>query len=108
MGVHITFVRSLKMDRWKAHELKQMELGGNKAARAFYEKNGMLPSGGVPDHKNPALSRYKNDLKIRAQKAIGAVTQTPEVPTSKPITSFGGNNIVLKMDTGISDKNTTK
>ena len=42
MGVHITFVRSLKLDRWKAKELKQMELGGNKAARVFYEKNGMI------------------------------------------------------------------
>jgi len=25
------------MDRWKARELKQMELGGNKLAREFYE-----------------------------------------------------------------------
>jgi len=42
MGVHISFVRSLKMDRWKKKELKQMELGGNKLAREFYNKNGML------------------------------------------------------------------
>ena len=64
MGVHISFVRSLKMDRWKARELKAMELGGNKLAREFYEQNGML-SGGQPDHKNPALQRYKNDLKLK-------------------------------------------
>jgi ADP-ribosylation factor GTPase-activating protein 1 len=42
MGVHISFVRSLKMDRWKARELKQMEFGGNKLAKIYYEKNGML------------------------------------------------------------------
>ena len=60
MGVHITFVRSIKMDRWKARELKQMEFGGNKAARAYYEKNGMINTGATPDHKNPALTRYKN------------------------------------------------
>ena len=71
MGVHITFVRSLKMDRWKARELKQMEFGGNKAARAFYEKNGMLPHGQPPEHKNPALTRYKNELKIKSEKACG-------------------------------------
>ena len=46
-----------------------MELGGNKAAKAFYEKNGMLPQGWMPDHKNPALTRYKNELKIKAEKA---------------------------------------
>ena len=45
MGVHISFVRSLKMDRWKARELKQMEFGGNKLAKAFYEKNGMIKDG---------------------------------------------------------------
>jgi len=32
MGVHISFVRSLKMDKWKLKEIKQMELGGNKRA----------------------------------------------------------------------------
>jgi len=30
MGVHISFVRSLKMDKWKLKEIKAMELGGNK------------------------------------------------------------------------------
>jgi hypothetical protein len=29
------------MDRWKVKEIKQMEFGGNKAAQAYYEKNGM-------------------------------------------------------------------
>ena len=67
--MHITFVRSLKMDRWKMRELKQMEFGGNKAAKAFYEKNGMLTVGQPPDHKNPALTRYKNDLKMKAEAA---------------------------------------
>ena len=91
MGVHISFVRSLKMDRWKAHELKQMELGGNKAAKAFYEKNGMLPQGSPPDHKNPALARYKNDLKLRAAKAIGAdqPVAAPTQPAPTAATSLG-------------------
>jgi len=37
MGVHISFVRSLKMDRWKLKELYQMELGGNKNALEYYQ-----------------------------------------------------------------------
>jgi len=36
-----------------------MEFGGNKAAKAFYEKNGMLKQGERPDHKHPALIKYK-------------------------------------------------
>ena len=84
-----------------------MELGGNKLAKAYYEKNGMLPTGGQPDHKNSALMRYKNELKMKAQKAVGA-EPTPAVPLSTPLVnlqnnSFGTNNIVLKMDVALDD-----
>ena len=48
-----------------------MELGGNKAARAYYEKNGMITNGYPPDHKNSALSKYKSDLKAKAEKSLG-------------------------------------
>ena len=33
------------MDRWKKRELKQLEFGGNKSAKEFYEKNGLLKQG---------------------------------------------------------------
>jgi hypothetical protein len=61
------------MDRWKVKELKQMELSGNKVVREFYEENGMI-DGGKPDHKNPALQRYKNELKVRVDKELGSVS----------------------------------
>lgn len=61
--------RSLKMDRWKAKELKQMELGGNKNARAFYEENGMYKDG-KPDHEAPLHSRYKLELAAKAEAAL--------------------------------------
>jgi hypothetical protein len=35
-----------------------MELGGNKNAAIFYEKNGMMKDG-KPDHKAPQLAKYK-------------------------------------------------
>jgi len=77
------------MDRWKARELKQMELGGNKLARAFYEKNGMISQGSPPDHKNPALSKYKADLKARSEQALG---QTPSAAPVTQATSQQHNN----------------
>ena len=40
-----------------------MELGGNAKAKEFYKKNGMLKDGDPPDHKNPALTKYKLELK---------------------------------------------
>jgi len=69
MGVHISFVRSLKMDRWKRKELKQMELGGNKNAAIFYEENMMFKEG-RPDHEASQHSRYKMELAAKAEAAI--------------------------------------
>ncbi|KAI8076702.1 uncharacterized protein B0P05DRAFT_545533 [Gilbertella persicaria] len=36
-GVHISFVRSITMDKWFDDQLKKMELGGNQKAKAFFE-----------------------------------------------------------------------
>ncbi|KAK9474724.1 Gcs1p [Dipodascopsis tothii] len=44
LGVHISFVRSITMDQFKPEELRRMEIGGNKRARLFFEKEGYSPS----------------------------------------------------------------
>jgi len=35
LGTHISFVRSLSMDRWSEKHLKLMALGGNKKMKEF-------------------------------------------------------------------------
>lgn len=37
LGVHLSFVRSITMDKWKDIELEKMSVGGNKNAREFFE-----------------------------------------------------------------------
>lgn len=37
LGVHLSFVRSVTMDKWKDIELEKMKVGGNQAAREFFE-----------------------------------------------------------------------
>lgn len=37
LGVHLSFVRSVTMDKWKDLELEKMKAGGNKNAREFFE-----------------------------------------------------------------------
>lgn len=37
LGVHLSFVRSISMDRWKDIELEKMKVGGNRKAREFFE-----------------------------------------------------------------------
>lgn len=43
LGVHVSFVRSVTMDKWKESELAKMKFGGNKNARDFFESQ--------PDYK---------------------------------------------------------
>ncbi|KAG8238811.1 hypothetical protein J437_LFUL010525 [Ladona fulva] len=37
LGVHLSFVRSVTMDKWKDIELEKMKVGGNKNAREFFD-----------------------------------------------------------------------
>ncbi|CAH8868703.1 unnamed protein product [Trichobilharzia szidati] len=36
LGVHLSFVRSINMDKWKELELEKMKVGGNKHAKEFF------------------------------------------------------------------------
>lgn len=37
LGVHLSFVRSVSMDKWKDIELEKMKVGGNRNARVFMD-----------------------------------------------------------------------
>lgn len=37
LGVHLSFVRSVSMDKWKDIELEKMKVGGNRNARTFFD-----------------------------------------------------------------------
>ncbi|KAL7700002.1 ADP-ribosylation factor GTPase activating protein 1 [Lotmaria passim] len=55
LGVHLSFVRSSTMDgwtNWKPEKLRQMELGGNRRARLYFEAHD------VP--KSPIKARYES------------------------------------------------
>lgn len=39
LGVHLSFVRSVTMDKWKDIEIEKMKVGGNKKANSFFESH---------------------------------------------------------------------
>ena len=51
-----------------------MELGGNKNAQLYFEKNGMYVDG-KPNHKAPQLAKYKQDLLKKVEIALGSQIQ---------------------------------
>ena len=100
MGTHISFWRSISMDKWKAKEIRIMELGGNKKAHAFYTKNGMFVDG-RPNHENPTLTKYKSALAKQALAEIdnqpsSKTNNTQEEPISTPVEEDKKEEIFLE------------
>lgn len=53
LGVHISFVRSITMDQFKAEEVLRMENGGNENLQNYFTENGV-------DLSLPAAEKYDN------------------------------------------------
>lgn len=71
LGVHISFVRSVTLDKWKAEEVRSMKENGNKRVNENYEAN--LPDGFVRpgDSDTYALEQFirgKYDRKLYMRK----------------------------------------
>lgn len=58
LGVHLSFVRSVTMDKWKDIELEKMKVGGNQRAREFFESQ--------PDYDDSMSIQQKYNTKSAA------------------------------------------
>lgn len=64
MGVHVTFVRSVELDKWKPAELEAMKRGGNLNAREFFRSHGITDMEKVEQkYKSRAAQMYRSHLK---------------------------------------------
>eukprot|EP00177_Eucheuma_denticulatum_P007616 GFKZ01013857.1.p1 GENE.GFKZ01013857.1~~GFKZ01013857.1.p1 ORF type:complete len:470 (+),score=49.00 GFKZ01013857.1:191-1600(+) len=76
LGVHISFVRSVGMDRWKEWEVRRMELGGNAKFIAYAKQNGL--------HGAEISSKYQSEAAaVYAAKLKAEATGEPYVPPPK-------------------------
>ncbi|XP_049885344.1 ADP-ribosylation factor GTPase-activating protein 1 isoform X2 [Pectinophora gossypiella] len=82
LGVHLSFVRSVTMDKWKDIELEKMMVGGNAKAREFFESQ--------PDYKPGMTLPQKYNTKAAAmyrQKITALAEGRPWSPSDyKPDT----------------------
>ena len=58
LGVHLSFVRSVSLDKWKDIELEKMKVGGNRKAKLFFESQ--------PDYKPNMSVQQKYNTKAAA------------------------------------------
>jgi ADP-ribosylation factor GTPase-activating protein 1 len=64
LGVHLSFVRSITLDKWKDSELNKMKVGGNAKAKAFFESQSDYKPGMSTQQKynSRAAALYKNKV----------------------------------------------
>ncbi|CAM9975569.1 unnamed protein product, partial [Hapterophycus canaliculatus] len=63
LGMHVTFTRSLTMDKWTEESLRAMEAGGNERLAAFVRRVGLYPWSTIKDkYTHPCLPLYRQHL----------------------------------------------
>nr|CAI5846396.1 unnamed protein product [Callosobruchus analis] len=88
LGVHLSFVRSVTMDKWKDIELEKMKVGGNRTARVFFESQ--------PDWEDTMSIQQKYNTKAAAlyRDKISTLAQGKSWDEKKsPAQNYTGNLI---------------
>ncbi|TKR95303.1 hypothetical protein L596_009492 [Steinernema carpocapsae] len=69
LGVHLSFVRSITMDKWKPKEFEMMMAGGNKKAREFLEAQPDFKVGWTiqEKYKSRAAALLRDKVKCEAK-----------------------------------------
>ncbi|KAL5016213.1 hypothetical protein ScPMuIL_005802 [Solemya velum] len=62
LGVHLSFVRSVSMDKWKELELEKMKVGGNRKAKDFFlSQPDYLEGWSIQEKYNSKAAAYYRD-----------------------------------------------
>lgn len=69
LGVHLSFVRSVTMDKWKDVELEKMKVGGNKKAKNFLAERSDWSQGGslASNYNSGAAALYRDKITTEAK-----------------------------------------
>ncbi|GAA5861399.1 hypothetical protein JCM3774_000236 [Rhodotorula dairenensis] len=90
LGSHLSFVRSLTMDKWTTAQIDRMKAGGNAKCKEFFEANGQ-PFASLPiteKYNTHIASMYREKLVCDAEGRPW-VPSAPD-PASTSATSNGG------------------
>lgn len=95
LGVHLSFVRSISMDKWKDSELEKMKIGGNRRAREFFESQ--------PDWDDTMSIQQKYNTKAAAlyrDKIATLALGSDWSPTSSPAQNYSSSRIQTQQRSG--------
>jgi len=67
LGVHLSFVRSVTMDKWKESEIEKMKVGGNKKMKLFLDERDGSSGPIRTKYNTKAASLYKDKILVESQ-----------------------------------------
>ncbi|GAA5888726.1 hypothetical protein JCM6882_002828 [Rhodosporidiobolus microsporus] len=105
LGTHLSFVRSLTMDKWTPAQVDRMKAGGNAKCREFFEANGQRWKG-VPlpeKYATHTATMYREKLLADAEGRPW-IPSSPPQPSSSPApsTSSGTGSLRKPRVSGLS------
>jgi len=93
LGVHISFVRSVRMDSWTEKQLAIMRLGGNDKLNARLKTKGI-------DKQTPIRQKYENDHAQLYKEVLKAQAEGRPEPTSLPQKAKKNSSFVIESPHG--------
>ncbi|KAI8138448.1 hypothetical protein BJV82DRAFT_630870 [Fennellomyces sp. T-0311] len=104
-GVHISFVRSISMDKWFDDQLAKMEIGGNQKAKTFFESQpDYSPGMNMQDIYNSQCAALYRD-KLSAEAEGRSWTPSPNAASSIKRAAATGSTRSLNSTLGTSRPN---
>ncbi|KAL6588473.1 ArfGap-domain-containing protein [Neocallimastix sp. 'constans'] len=94
LGVHISFVRSITMDKWSDDQLKKMQLGGNTKAIQFFQSQPDYREGmSIKEKYNSNFAKlYREKLQAECEGRVWVAPPVNQIPPAQITNSnFGGN-----------------
>ncbi|UJR32058.1 hypothetical protein I4U23_019526 [Adineta vaga] len=90
LGVHLSFVRSVTMDKWKELELEKMKAGGNRRAKEFFASQpdyNASTMGLQQRYNSRAAALYRDKISTEAQGKTWSINSSPAQSHSSPYVS---------------------
>ena len=78
LGTHITFVQSLKLDKWSDENIAKMKAGGNGKLAKFMKSRGINTKNINEKYNNVHARQYAKQLEEQARRLLGQKPQRVE------------------------------
>lgn len=80
-GTHISFIRSIDLDKWKKNQIVSMKLAGNAYTKERFIQLGVPQIGGIFDYQSELIQKFRGEL---ASKVASALESEMPEPQNKP------------------------